>query len=233
MAQNVGMGYRSEIDSPEGMVQLIAANFLRHGYYWYVTGRVPTGKSAKTIDAKLIEKYGIDVSAWERTRRKKAGIANAKYVRFQDWFILLVTEGHHPIKQPEHQGGEKSQLRDCRRVPIKFRGYSISYRRGRITPKGNEAPKWHAHVRIDRSTYTNMKSHFVDIACHRTVDSLSRELKAIPFARYAPIRRQLLNLLRTINQARASQGFDAVPVEALKLRRVPVTVFATSSKNEE
>ena len=47
----------------------------------------------------------------------------------------------------------------------------------------------------------------------------------IPFARYAPIRRQLLVILRAVNDARARTGYDPVPHVALQLRRTPVKVY--------
>lgn len=226
------MAYRFEAATPESVVQLIAASYLRHGYYWYVTGTIPEGKEPSQIDRKLIAKYGIDVSEWERTRRKKSGLANAQYLRFERWFILMVTEGHHPLKTPTRKGGEKEQLRDARRAPISFRGYSISYRRSGITPKGadpkgDSVRKWHAHVRIDEPTYRKLKVHFVDRACHRSAENLARELNAIPFARYAPIRRQLLTILRLVNEARKNIGFETLPYSVLNLRRAPVKVYAT------
>lgn len=226
------MTYRFEAATPESVVQLIAASYLRHGYYWYVTGTIPDGKDPSSIDQKLIAKYGIDVSEWERTRRKKRGLANAQYIRFERWFILMVTEGHHPLKAPTRKGGEKEQLKDARRVPIRFRGYSISYRRSGITPKGadptdDSVRKWHAHVRIDEPTYRRLKAHFIDRACHRSPENLTRELAAISFARYAPIRRQLLTLLRMINEARKPLGYEQLSYRALNLRRVPVKVYAS------
>ncbi len=228
------MKYRYEAATPESVVQLIAASYLRHGYYWYVTGTIPKGKEPSQVDRKLIDKYGIDVSEWERTRRKKSGLANVQYIRFEHWFIIMVTEGHHPLKAPTRQGGEKEQLRDARRVPIRFHGYSISYRRSGITPKGanptdDSVRKWHAHVRIDEPTYRQLKAHFIDRACHRSAENLAKELAAIPFARYAPIRRQLLTLLRMINEARKPLGYELLPYSALNLRRVPVKVYASSN----
>lgn len=227
------MRYRYEVASPEAVVQLIAASYLRHGYYWYVTGRIPEGKDPRTIDQKLIAKYGIDVTEWERASRKKRGIANAQYLRFDRWFILLVTEGHHHLKAPAAKGGEKELLHDCRRVPIRFNGYAISYRRAGVTLKGAVGPKWHAHVRIDGPTYRIMKDHFLRIACHRSAENLARELAAIPFARYAPVRRQLLTLLRKVNAARQRMGYETLPHSVLKLRREPVKVYRDAGNDSD
>lgn len=226
------MPYRYEATSPESVVQIIAANYLRHGYYWYVTGSIPEKKTPKEIDLKLIEKYGLDISTWERSQRKKRGLANAQYLRCDRWFILLVTEGHHALKAPASKGGEKEQLKDCRRYPIRFAGYSISYRRAGITKKGETTPKWHAHVRIDSPTLERISAHFLGIACHRSPENLARELAGIRFARYAPIRRQLLTLLRKINDARSRMGFSSLPHSVLALRREPVKVYRENDESE-
>ena len=191
------MEYRCEAASPEGLVQQLAVSYLRHGYWWYVSGRIPADKDPRQVDQKLIEKYGIASSERERARRKRAGLANMQYIRYGRWFILLATEGHHPFKQEE-----KAQLRDCRRYPISFEGYSISYRRSSNTPEGGGPPKWHAHVRIDGPTYKQLKAFFLDRACHRSAENLRTDFARVPFARYAPVRRQLLNILRAVSECR-------------------------------
>lgn len=227
------MPYRCEANSPESVVQLIAASYLRHGYYWYVTGTIPERKDPHEIDRKLIHKYRIDVSTWERSHRKKRGLANAQYLRLERWFVLLVTEGHHALKAPTSKGGEKEQLRDCRRYPIRIAGYSISYRRAGVTAKGETAPKWHAHVRIDAPTLERITAHFLSIACHRSPENLAGELAQIRFARYAPIRRQLLTLLRKVNDARDRMGFEPLPHSVLALRRKPVKVYRETDQPKE
>jgi hypothetical protein len=67
------MRYRAEATSLTGFVQQIACCYLRHGYWFYVTGHIPAHKDARTIDQRLIEKYGIDVSESTRARRKATG----------------------------------------------------------------------------------------------------------------------------------------------------------------
>ena len=44
------MQYRSEVISVTGFVQQIACSFLRHGYWFYVTGCIPAGKDAGAVD---------------------------------------------------------------------------------------------------------------------------------------------------------------------------------------
>lgn len=198
-----------------------------------MTGSIPIGKDPAVIDRKLIAKYGIDVSEWERRSRKQRGIANAHYLRHQQWFILMVSEGHHALKQPSAKGGEGEHLRDCRRTPIRFQGYSISYRRAGVTPAGGPAPKWHAHVRIDDNTYRMLRDRFIDLSTHRTADTLGNEFARIPFARYAPIRRQLLNILRAVNERRKQQNYELLPHSVLKLKRTPVPVYVQAESEAQ
>jgi hypothetical protein len=214
------MQYRCIASSPEGLVQQVAVSYLRHGYWFYVTGRIKPGKDPLAIDQKLIDKYQIALSERYRADRKRRGLANMQYIRFRDWFLLLATEGHHQFKQEE-----RNQIQDCRRVPIKFEGYSISYRRSGVTPPGGDSPKWHASVRIDRPTYVQLKTFFLGRACHRSVENLAADFARVPYARYAPVRRQLLTILRATNDARARLGFEPVPHSALRLRRQIVQPF--------
>lgn len=219
------MQYRCVASSPEGLVQQLAVSYLRHGYWYYVTGHLKPGTDLAALDRKLIEKYGIHTGERERTARKKRGLANMQYLRYQNWFLLLATEGHHPFKQIE-----KNVIQDCRRVPIKFEGYSISYRQSGVTPAGGGPRTWHACVRIDKPTYKQLKTFFLDRATHRSVQNLSSDFARVPYARYAPVRRQLLTILKAVNSARARTGYNPVPTSALRLRREIVKPFATSDE---
>lgn len=206
--------------TPEGLVQQVAVSYLRHGYFYFVTGRIPADKDPVAVDKKLIAKYEIDLTERQRAYRKKRGLANMQYIRHGRWFLLMATDGHHSFKQDE-----KNQIRDCRRHPIKFEGYSISYRRSGLTPKGGGDPKWHACVRIDNATYRELKAFFLARATHRSVENLSADFARVPFARYAPIRRQLLTIHRAVNKARERTGYETIPMTALNLRRKIIKPF--------
>jgi hypothetical protein len=213
-------GYRCVATSAAGLVQQVAVSYLRHGYWYYVTGSIPDNKDPQAVDKKLIAKYEIDITERQRAYRKQKGLANMQYIRFEHWFILLITDGHHPFKQEE-----KQQIRDCRRHPIKFEGYSISYRRSGLTPAGGGEPKWHSCVRIDNKTYRELKAYFLHHATRRSSESLAQEFANLPFTRFAPIRRQLLTLLRAVNKARERAGYETIPTVALNLRRKIVKPF--------
>lgn len=207
------MDYRCVTTSVEGFVQQLAVAYITHGYWFYVAGEIPNGKDAAAIDAKLIDRYGIAISKWARCRRKKQGLANMQYVRHERFFVLLVTKGRHEFFERE-----RTSLRDVRRAPIKFAGYSIGCRKGRDG-------RWHASVRIDLGRYLDLKSHLTDAANYVAADAFNTVFRRLPYARYAPVRRQLLNVARAVNRQRNIAGRDVISANDLKLRRRIVTPF--------
>jgi len=192
--------YRCEATSVGGFVQQLAVQYVTHGYWFYVMGQIPESKDPQAVDAKLIERYRIDSSSAERSRRKAAGWANVQYLRLGQEFILVATHGAGRFFEEE-------RFRDARRAPIQFRGYSISHRNGRTC------------VRIHRDEYVRLKAHFVELATRRSQSAIASMFAGLPFEPYAPIRDQLFRLLRAVNRARKSAGMPPVPVEVLRLRR--------------
>jgi hypothetical protein len=215
------MRYRAETTSVAGFVQQIACCYLRHGYWFYVCGRIPSDKEPRAVDAKLIAKYGIDASESTRTRRKRAGLANLQYIRHGRFFVLMATKGQHGFFE-----AERNQIRDIRRVPLKYGGYSISYRRGGRTRDGKPDTKWHAHVEIERSRYLGLKAELLELARYQSPKSLALRFYELAYEPYAPVRRQTLNLLRSVNRARKIASKAAIPSEVLPLRRRVVQPFA-------
>ena len=128
---------------------------------------------------------------------------------------------------------ERASIRDVREIPIQYGGYSISYRRGGRTQDGKPDPKWHSHVEIVRRPYYDLESHFLDMARHRDVKRLTREFYQFPFEPYAPIRRQMLKLLRKVNRIRKKAGYPRLPPNILPMRRRVVKPFQESSTSAE
>jgi hypothetical protein len=223
------MKYRYEITSLVGFVQYLASNLLPHGYWFYVTGRVPEGKDPGAVDRKLIEKYCIGLSRQQRARRKLAGHANLHYVRLGRFWVLLATHGEHSFFL-----GEGEAVRDLRHTPLQVGGYSLTVRRGNFFKKQPGAEKAEAdgkrrvRVQIARERYRELKAYFLSIACHRSVEALSRELWNIPFEPYAPVRKQVLNLLRLINAKREAAGYAKLLTSVLRMKRRIVKPFGLS-----
>jgi len=215
------MKYRAQATSVEGFVQQIACCYLRHGYWFYVVGRVPKEKDPQSVDEKLIAKYGIDVSESTRYRRKKAGRANLQYIRHESTFVILATKGEHRFFAEE-----ANLIRDIRRVPLRYAGYSMSYKPGGRKKDGSRDDKWHSHIAIDRQQYLELRAWFSERAPRDSAKKLALAFYQLPIAPYAPVRRQLLILLREVNRVRKRAGKKQLPVEILPLRRRVVRPFA-------
>ena len=194
--------YRCRTVLLPAFIQQLAVAYVANGYWFYVHGWIPLNKDPEAVDRKLTEKYGLDVSKWERARRKKAGLANLHYLRHGRHFVLIATHGRHAFFDEE-----AANIRDIWRAPFKLGGYSVSYRSG------------HASVRIDQESYRRLKVYLTDLAPRRSAEHMIEEFRMLHFEPYAPIRRQLLNLLRAVNRARKQAGSDPVPAECLRLRR--------------
>lgn len=206
------MIYRCETVSVEGFVQQLAISYIGHGYWFYVTGVVPEHKDPERVDEKLLEQYDAGLSKWARARRRRAGLANVHYIRHDRFFVLIASRGEHRFFQDE------PNHKDVRRDAIRFGGYSIGYRMG-------VDRRSHPSVRIHPEEYRKLKAHLLSVACHRSVENLIAEFQRVRFEPYAPVRRQLLNLLRAVNRLRKSAGFEPVPMTSLRLRRRVVRPF--------
>ncbi len=220
------MDYRCEATTVEGLVQQLACSYLPHGYWFYVTGRVPASKDPLAVDQKLLEKYGIAVSRQARARRKLAGLANLHYLRHDRYFVLLATHGKHRFFEEEGSG-----VCDVRRLPLQIAGYSVTYRPGHYKARaGADGPaepddRWHARVQIGREAYRELKAYFLERASRAPAEALAHELYAVPFEPYARVRQQMLNVLRLVNDARRRAGRDPLPPTVLRYRRRIVRPF--------
>ena len=215
------MAYRCEATSLKGFVQQIACVYLRHGYHWFVQGRIKEDKDPYEVDAKLIAKYQIDISESTRWRRKKLGKANIQYLRFGRDFVLMATKGRHQFYDLE-----ANSIRWAGKYSMKFHGYSISYRPGGRTRSGEKDPKWHSHVQIEWGRYKELKAMFVGLACRRSDRQLAQMFYELPFEPYAPVRRQIASIWTTVNQTRKKQRLHQVSSAVLPFRTKSVKVFA-------
>jgi hypothetical protein len=211
--------YRCVAASAAGFIQQLAVSYVGHGYFFYAAGEIPAGKDPQKTDRKIIEQYGIDISKWARARRKRAGLANLHYLRFERFYVIIATHGEH-----EFFLAEAKRLKDIRETPIRFQGYSISYRRA----WGRGA--FHPSVRLERERYLELKAYFEELAVHRTVERLIAEFQALELELYAPVRNQLFMILRAVNRRRKAAGFEPVPSSALKLFRRSARVFEGGSQ---
>ncbi len=203
-----GTIYTCNATSQIGFVQQLAVAYITSGHWFFVVGWVPEHKDPQIVDEKLLTRYGIGVPRWERARRKKAGLASLHYLRFERLFVLIATHGKHIFFEEESKS-----IKDARKTPIRVFGYAISYRQG------------HCHVRIDKVEYQRIKAFLEGIATHRSAGSLESYIWNLPFEPYAPIRRQILNLVRAVNKLRATAGFEKLSLTCVRTKRRIVKPF--------
>ncbi len=139
------MEYRYLTTSLEGFVQQLACNILPHGYWFYVRGSIPDGKDPLSIDAKLLDRYGIAISRQQRSRRKLQGLANLHYLRLGRLWFIFATHGKHPFFEQE-----QNNIRDARKVPVLVGGYSLSVKQGGFLRKTSKMNRQSPMVRCER-----------------------------------------------------------------------------------
>ena len=271
--------YLCEATSMEGLIQQVALSYLRHGYWWYVTGIVPERKEPTEIDHNILSKYDIRKDWRFIAHNKNRGLANLQYIRHGRFYIIMATKGFHQFKDREAK-----RIRDARQCPIliprfapppietpskkpnhkkrrkapTFDGYAVSYRRGgylKKTPeekvayrqameqwkqqtlqgkrlpkpsKGTPDPKWHSCVEIERNTRLRLHAYFMEIANRRSAENLAYEFANTGFFPYAPVKRQLVRIIKDVNKSRTTAGCsEQTPYRVvLGLKRVQVPPFA-------
>lgn len=259
----------------EGLLQQVALSYLRHGYWWYVTGIVPERKEPLEIDHKILSKYDIRKD-WRFIAHNRArNIANLQYIRHDRFYLIMATKGFHEFKDRESK-----RMRDARHCPIliprfapslvkpsskqhrrqapTFDGYAVSYRRGgylkkspeekvayrealqhwkRQTlqgkrlprpPKGTPDPKWHSCVELETNTHRRLRAYFLEIAKQRRSENLAYEFAHTGYLPYAPVKRQLVRVIKDVNQARSVAGCsEQIPYRVvLGLKRKQLAPFA-------
>lgn len=227
--------YLWETTSDEGFVRYLVANILPHGYRFYTCGTIKPTTSLEHFDAVMEEKYRYQMTRSARWRRKaavspsgkKLGLANVHYLRRGRFYILIATKGNHPfyrhnVTETTSRRGEVSRTkhyRDAHRDPIFFDGYSIridcdgGYRPKRLWADEGE-PEWEGtpkvRVRIATDVYKTMREDLLARARSKkwSAKALEREVRKIPYLRYAPVREQLRELVFAMNRERAKRGFS-------------------------
>jgi hypothetical protein len=204
------MAYRYLARSVGGFIQQAAVYYIQRGYYFYVLGRVPKGTRCRQIDRKILAQYGIELSKDQRYRRKKKGQANIQYLRYQDTFLLLATEGEHRFF-----AAEETAIQDARVSPLRVFGYAITHQNGRVL------------VGLDEETYRHLRADFLRLALRRNPHPLARRFWSLPFEPYGPVYRQVLSICKAVNCKRKTGGLPLVPSSTLRRLRRSYRPFDT------
>jgi hypothetical protein len=196
-----------EASTLEGFIQQLAVSYVARGHWFYVMGSVPMAKDPRAVDEKLVARYGAGLSRFERCRRKRAGLASVRYIRYGLTFVLAATSGEHRFFE------EEANIHDVRKTPIKVGGYSVSHLAGRVS------------VRIERHAWKLLRAYYLEEANRRPVEWFIREFWRWPFEPWAPVRRQTFIIVNQVNKARKSAGLPLVPTSCVRLKRHIVRPF--------
>ena len=147
---------------------------------------------------------------------------------------MLATRGEHHWFEKE-----AANFRDVRHQPIFFHGYSITLKQGLYRPhraklNRDGAPerdtKLRVRVQIGKERFRELKADFLSSALKLSSGALAKKFFNVPFEPYAPIRQQMLNLLRQVNAIRKKAGRDTLTTDVIRYRRKLRKPFEPLSK---
>ena len=146
------------------------------GYTYYSVGEIPLNKASKarSIDQKIINKYNIDLSKHQRTRRKQKKLANFYYLRWKNQFVILRTEGklEEPVDdvflniKKKSKGGSKFKINIGKELIL-----NIVLVNGKAT------------VVLDKSTFKDVKTELDELVKNKQIKKLYKRysmLNSIP-----------------------------------------------------
>jgi hypothetical protein len=219
------MQYRYITNSVEGFIQQLAGRYLADGYWFYKSGRIAQRRDVGDVDRMFLRQYGIGASRISRQRRQAVGIASMHYLRCERFYVLLATEGHHPFYDNEQD------IRDARRVSIRFGGYSVRVDRSIESLVGircrtsDQQGDWQVFVEIEPRLFVATRRRLVEMACESSTIELEQEFSRLPFQPYRPVQQQKLDILWKVNRVRKDVGLESVDPDCLRVRRRIVRPF--------
>lgn len=114
-----------EVISWQGLLQMVVYLVGRGYYFWHVIYLSESKRDRwHRTDAKLINKYGCDISKFTRRDRKKRKVANFYYLRWEHVAVLLHTEGEilsKTLKEIEKNNDVVDEFEDIRLKAVNLR----------------------------------------------------------------------------------------------------------------
>jgi len=187
-------------------------NNAGHGYVSYCPIVIPTEKKDKAvaIDAKLNEKYITNISKDVRYRRKKKGLANCIYIRWDIHAVILRSSGEWLNEDP----GDR--FYSFHHVPYVFPAGNWIY--VKVGP-AKTGKKFTAY--LNKESYRNIKEVLRENIEHRRLDVLDKyygRLAGLPA--YSGILSQMGELRRFCMGELRRHGINGYRPARLTLRNV-------------
>ena len=190
--------YHAQTTSRAGFLRMLTANYLPSEYLRYSHGHFKDEGHARRTELEIICRYDLALSKDQRYRRKKSGRSNLQFLRYRRFFLFVATPGDHGFHL------RHADLRDFRRQPLHFEGYTVSYRAA------------HSCVRLAPKTESKLRAYFLAIALNRRASQLAREFRSLPWLPYGPVVEQEMSILEAVNDKRKRRGYALVPESCIR-----------------
>ena len=178
--------------SPKAFVEQLAYAYIHYGYRYYVTGVVPQRLAAGQFDARIIEKFGLDISRHKRRKQRSEGFGSIHFIRHNRFWVLISTPTTNGNKffasNTESKTGE-SLWHDVWNRAITFDGYAI------------RAPQGEISIKIDRYEFKHLKNELLEVAKYEPAEQLTQVLKKrFHYKQYPGVQKQLYDLVQCLNE---------------------------------
>jgi len=218
--------YRHEAKSIDGFLSQLVRYIANGRHYFYIRVRVPEGKDPRAVAEKLLDRYDIRKSRWQRKRRHLKQTASIHLLQYHEVIVIMLSKGEHKAFYADHQ----RQVSDIRRTALKAFGYSIRYTFSELEKRQK------VFIRMDAETCRKVKAHMLTIGVwnsYRDKTALEREFRRLPYQPYGPVYAQLSSVARCVNRERRRRGFEAIDLACIKNKRRLGTVFAERDETEQ
>lgn len=227
--------YLYKCEKLEGFLQQLAVAYVSNGkYFYYYSDVVKAGRKPEATDRFWVEEFGVGISRWAKARRRQKGLANYQYIRWGRFYVLLVSRGDRS-ELPERV---RKRLRDCRRSPIRFSCYRVSYKPDRSSQKTLKRkgrvgkPEGHVSVALTEREYEKLSARAMEIALGE-IHQVEQFFKNLEYTPFKPIQQQTRQVWRKVNRERKSAGLEPLSEQCLKWFKVQCFPFGNPEKNEE
>ena len=197
--------------SRQAFIDQLAYAYIAYGYRFYVTGVVPERLTSGELDARLIEKFGLDISRDRRSSQRAAGDGSIHYLRHDRFWVLIST----PARNGNQFFTENTEPRtgdhlwhDVWTRAISIHGYAI------------RAPVGKLLIKVERHEFKRLKSELLELAKFVPAERLTTILKQrFRYEQYPGVQEQLYGLVATLNQRPKRSGLGRIEFTQLKCGR--------------
>jgi len=177
------------VESSAELIRRLTRYYLSQGYWYFVKCRIPERKSVEQVDIKLSTKYETTLSRWQRHRRKVKGLATVQYLRYERDFVLIATEGEHPLFFADRS------VKDVRKHPMEIWYYWIRVRSTR-----------RYEVIVAPWAYRVVKDKVIRLAHEGNVDAITAQLQSLRWINYPGVNRQKHKMIAEASKILSRRG---------------------------